>query len=185
MSNQPSVLLALADDARAIGNQSVDERHVRTVRDGLHVVGEWHVARHEDVRFDLRGRRVGCKCARCIAGGRYGEFVEAVVTRHRNGESQAARLERSGRVRAFVFQKNAGIALAPQHRRPPLAERDRFDLGQDRTIPPHAAPGCTGNFTDHVARCTTFEVREIVSDEQCTRGLAGALIAHCLRRRGG
>ena len=50
---------SLGDHARAVGDQSVDQCHVRAIGDAFEVIRHGHIAWHEDVRFDSGGGGVG------------------------------------------------------------------------------------------------------------------------------
>ncbi len=156
MSNQPSCLFALVDDARAVGDEAIDERDVCAVGDALHVVGDGDVARHEDVGFDAGGSGVGGERACGVAGGRDGELLQSVMAGHGDGQREAARLEGAGGVGAFFFEIHVAVAAAVEHGRPALAEGDGLDVGQHGAIAPHAGGGrgaCFGRRSGRVLRC--------------------------------
>ena len=100
-SNQPSSALRSGDDARAVGDESVDERHVRSVGDALDLIGERHVFGHKDVGFYACGGCVGCGCSASVACGGHGDLANAVMACHGHGQGQSASLEGAGGVGSF------------------------------------------------------------------------------------
>ncbi len=114
----------------------------RSVGKAFEVVGDGHVARHEDMCFDSGRGRVGGERTGGVTRGRHGEFLQTVVAGHGDGHRQAACLEGSGRIVGFFLEEKIGVATAAKHGRPALAEGDRRHVRQHAGITPHSGAGC-------------------------------------------
>ena len=126
-SNHPSLFQSLGifefgDFAGAVADEAVDQRDVRAVVVAFDAIGHGDIFRHEDVRFDSGGGGVSGERSRGVARRGDREFLRAEVTRHGHAGGEAARLERSGGVEAFVLDIDVGIFAAEQHGREAFAE---------------------------------------------------------------
>ncbi len=141
---KPAFLLSsLADDACAIRDQSVHQGYIGAVCNCFDVVGERHIARHEDVSFNACCSRVRCERSSGISGRGNGKLTQSVLPRHAHRQRHASRFEGAGGICAFFLYEHSGIALAVQHRRPSFAQRNRLNLGKHGAITPHSGPrGC-------------------------------------------
>ena len=86
-------LLALGDDAAAVGDEPVDEREMRAVNLALHLVGERHIFGHEDVGLNSGCRSIGRQRSAGIACRWRSQLLDSIMPRHGHGQCQATRLE--------------------------------------------------------------------------------------------
>src|SRR5207248_2701172 len=87
--------------------------------------------------FNPSSGAVGGKRTCRISGRGNSEFLQTVVLGHCDRQSEPARLERSRRVGALLFNPDIWIALALEHRRKTFAESNRRDIGEHLAIAPH------------------------------------------------
>ena len=141
---EPAFLrLSLADEARAVADEAVDQRDVRTVELALDTVRDGHIFRHEDMGFDSGGGGICGEGSGGIAGRRDGEILQAVMARHRDGGRETASLEGAGGIQALVLSDDVGILAAGQHGGEAFTQRDRFDVGENLLIAPHVGGAFT------------------------------------------
>jgi hypothetical protein len=62
------------------------------------------------------------------------------MTCHGDSQGKPARLEGAGGIGALLFEMNALVAPAAEHRRPAFTEGDRLNIRQDGAVTPHAPP---------------------------------------------
>ena len=105
-------------------------------------------------------------------------MLEAVVTGHGDGESEAAGFEAAGGVGSFFFDVEAGVALAVEERRPAFAEGDGLNARQDCAVAPHSGRRPFWiRIADGVANLRARCLRQVAADVECSR----ALVAYSLR----
>ncbi len=88
--------------------------------------------------FDFCSSGMSCEARRGgVSGGRNGQLLQTEMVRHGYSGGESARLERAGRVQAFIFYEDVGILTAGEHRSESFAERNRIGLGKNGVVAPH------------------------------------------------
>ena len=105
----PFICLAPGDFRGAIGDQSVDQRHVSAQLATFDNVCARRVARHEDVRLHTGSSRIGSKRATGITRAGDRELCCAEIFCHRNGYAHSSRLEALRRIERLVFDPKIDI----------------------------------------------------------------------------
>jgi hypothetical protein len=147
---------------------------VGAVGDALHLICERDIFGHEDVGFNAGGCGVGGDGSTGVACGGDGDFLDAVVAGHGDGEGQAAGLEGAGGVGAFLLEEDVRVAAAGEHGGPALAEGYGVDRRKNGLVAPHAGPGFIGaRGADGVASGEALGGGEVVADVECA-GAGGA-----------
>ena len=103
---QDSALFQLGDFAGAVGDEAIDQRHVRAVVVALDAIGQGNIFGHEDVGFDIRGGGVGGESAGGVSGRGDGQLFQSEMAGHGDGGGKSASFERASRIQAFVFDED-------------------------------------------------------------------------------
>ena len=163
-------LAALRGDAAGVGDQPVDERHLRAVQLRFRDERRLHVFRHEDLRGNAGAGRIGRHRVRGVARRRHRQRRGAERFRARHGRGLSARLERVGRVQRFVFDVEPrqpelrAETRRVQQRREAFTERDRRfarEDGHHLGVAPHRSHAIAQRLARPRARG-----REVVAREQ-------------------
>ena len=109
------LLFSLGDHSSAVANQPVHQCDPCAIRLAFHAVRQRHVLRHKNVCLETSLGCVGRQCASGVSGRRNRKLLQAVIFRHRNRGGKAASLERTGRIQAFILDKNIRELATGQH----------------------------------------------------------------------
>src|SRR5439155_24864794 len=128
-------------------------------------------ARHDDDARQAAPRRIDRRGAAGVARRGDDEASGAERSRARDRHAQAARLERAGRVLAFVLRPElldpevSGEPRELEQRRPPLAERHRqLGVVERRQLAEPVHAGCT--LAERVLRHARRDTREVVTHRE-------------------
>ncbi len=150
---KPSLgLPALTNHPRAIADQPIDVRDLRSVAFALHAIRHRHVFRHEDMRLDPCRRAICRQCARRIPRGRNRNLLDPIRTRHCHRHPQPARLERPCRVQTLIFNEDILVFAARHQRRESFSKRHRFHIRQHIFIAPHRRRSCRHRLALHLRK---------------------------------